>query len=250
MPPLEEVEVAVECRDVLERLDAYVDGELPPAEAAAVRDHLATCASCREALGAKESLGKAIRQAPYYAAPAALKARIAQSPPRARWTTGWIARAAVLLLAVAGAVIATRWLSAPSPIDTTASAVVDSHVRSLMGEHLYDVRSTDQHTVKPWFLGKIDFSPPVVDLAATGYPLVGGRLDYLAGRTAAALVYMRAQHTINVFVWPDSSASRSVESRSIRGFHVRHWTQAGMSFWVVSDLNDAELDMFVKELRA
>jgi mycothiol system anti-sigma-R factor len=250
MPPLEEVEVAVECRDVLERLDAYVDGELPPAETSAVRDHLATCASCREALEAKESLGKAIRQAPYYTAPAALKARIARSQPRARWTTGWIARAAVLLLAVAGAVIATRWLSAPSPIDTTANVVVDSHVRSLMGEHLYDVRSTDQHTVKPWFLGKIDFSPPVVDLSATGYPLVGGRLDYLAGRTAAALVYMRAQHTINVFIWPDSSASGSVESRSIRGFHVRHWTQAGMSFWVVSDLNDAELDTFVKGLRA
>ena len=129
-------------------------------------------------------------------------------------------------------------------------AIVDSHVRSLMGEHLYDVRSTDQHTVKPWFLGKIDFSPPVVDLAASGYPLVGGRLDYLTGRTAAALVYMRAQHTINVFIWPDSSTSGAVESRSIRGFHVRHWTQAGMSFWVVSDLNDTELDAFVKGLRS
>jgi len=234
----------------LERLDAYLDGELPPADTAAVRDHLATCASCRDALAAKESLGKVIRQAPYYAAPAALKARIAKSSPRARWTTSWVARAAVLLLAVAGAVLATRWLSAPSPIDSMANAVVDSHVRSLMGEHLYDVRSTDQHTVKPWFLGKIDFSPPVVDLAASGYPLVGGRLDYLAGRTAAALVYMRAQHTINVFIWPDSSAAGSVESRSIRGFHARHWTQAGMSFWVVSDLNDAELDAFVQGLKA
>jgi anti-sigma factor (TIGR02949 family) len=243
------VEVDVDCPDVQSQLEAYVDRELPPAEAAAVRDHLATCASCREALVARESLGKLIRQAPYYTAPDALKERIAQSRPRTRWTTGWIARAAVLLLAVAGAVLATCWFAAPSAIETTASAVVDSHVRSLMGEHLYDVRSTDQHTVKPWFLGKIDFSPPVADFASLGYPLAGGRLDYLAGRTAAALVYMRAQHTINVFIWPDSSTSGSVESRSIRGFHVRHWAQAGMSFWVVSDLNDAELDAFVNALR-
>jgi len=117
-----------------------------------------------------------------------------------------------------------------------------------MGDHLFDVRSTDQHTVKPWFLGKLDFSPPVVDLAATGFPLVGGRLDYLDGRPAAALVYQRRQHTINVFVVPTDKPSRPIETRTVRGFHIHYWTRAGMSFWVVSDLNDGELSEFARAL--
>ena len=136
------------------------------------------------------------------------------------------------------------------PIDSMAQAVVDSHVRALMGEHLFDVRSTDQHTVKPWFLGKVDFSPPVEDLAAIGFPLTGGRLDYIAGRPAAALVYARGQHTINLFVWPEeSTGASSMNGRSIRGFHVRHWTRGGLSFWAVSDLNDVELDQFARALQ-
>src|SRR6202163_3199433 len=131
-----------------------------------------------------------------------------------------------------------------------AQDVVASHVRALMGEHLFDVRSTDQHTVKPWFLGKLDFSPPVNDLAQAGFPLTGGRLDFVAGRPVAALVYTRGQHTINVFVWPEASdAVRSSDARAIRGFHVRHWTRAGMSYWGVSDVNDADLDQFVHALQ-
>ena len=118
-----------------------------------------------------------------------------------------------------------------------------------MGEHLFDVRSTDQHTVKPWFLGKLDFSPPVTDLAQAGFPLTGGRLDYVAGHPVAALVYTRRQHTINLFVWPEASDDvQSSDARAIRGFHVRHWTRGGMSYWAVSDVNDADLDQFVKLL--
>jgi anti-sigma factor RsiW len=104
--------------------------------------------------------------------------------------------------------------------------------------------------VKPWFLGKLDFSPPVDDLASLGFPLTGGRLEYVAGRAAAALVYARGQHTINLFVWPDDSGTlRTPAARAVRGFHVRHWTRGGMSFWAVSDLNDAELDQFTGALQ-
>jgi len=133
--------------------------------------------------------------------------------------------------------------------DAIVADVVDAHVRSLMAEHLFDVRSTDQHTVKPWFLGKLDFSPPVVDLASIGFPLVGGRLDYVSGRPVAALVYQRQKHTINVFVWPASDAGAGLSERALRGFHVRHWVRDGMSVWAVSDLNETELTEFARALR-
>ena len=103
--------------------------------------------------------------------------------------------------------------------------------------------------MKPWFLGKLDFSPPVEDFASIGFPLVGGRMDYVAGRPVAALVYQRRQHTINLFVWPAGDAGAAIDTRSIRGFHVRHWIHNGMSFWAVSDLNDQELDEFEGALR-
>jgi anti-sigma factor RsiW len=247
------VEAAVDCRDLDRLLDAYLDRELDVAESASVRDHLGECATCRQILAARESLGRLVRRAPYYTASPALRARLPRSRRWAlsaqRWPA-WAA-AAVLVASVAGSMLVwSRSARTPDSVDAVAEAIVDSHVRALMGEHLFDVRSTDQHTVKPWFLGKLDFSPPVDDLARLGFPLVGGRLEYVAGRPAAALVYMRAQHTINLFVWPAGSANVRSGARSIRGFHVRHWIRADMSFWAVSDLNDAELDQFVRALQS
>jgi anti-sigma factor RsiW len=140
--------------------------------------------------------------------------------------------------------------SASARGDAFAQAVVDSHVRSMMADHLFDVASTDQHTVKPWFLGKLDFAPPVVDLAAIGFPLVGGRLDYLGGRPVAALVYERRRHTINVFVSRPDDAFARAYVRSVRGFHIHHWIHDGMSFRAVSDLNEPELTRLCQALEA
>jgi anti-sigma factor RsiW len=165
------------------------------------------------------------------------------------------AAAAVLTVSVGGGMSLLRLASARG--DSIADDAVNSHVRSLMANHLFDVQSTDQHTVKPWFQGKLDFSPPVVDLASIGFPLVGGRLDYLRGRPVAALVYQRQKHIINVFVSPEEAALpvltdafARADVRSVRGFHVRHWIHGGNSFWAVSDLNDAELSEFGRALEA
>ena len=250
------------CEDVMRDLDAYVDRELDAGSASAVRDHLIGCIDCRQRAAEREALGRLIRSTPYYSAPDRLRARVSAQAMRSTTLRRFVplAAAAVLLVSIGGGIAlmrsaASRPGRAESAAATLASVamvdeVVDGHVRSLMGDHLFDVRSTDQHTVKPWFLGKLDFSPPVVDLASIGFPLVGGRLDYLGARPVAALVYQRQKHTINVFVFPDADGSGTIAVRSVRGFHVRHWTRGGMSFWAVSDLNDAELTEFARALQA
>lgn len=241
------------CQQVARDIDAYVDGELADAVRYAFDTHLEGCAACRRSVGEREALGRLVRSAPYYSAPATLRELVATGAARVqerRSFRNWAAlAAAVLLLAIGGAISPFRL--APNQRDVVTDEVVTGHLRSLMADHLVDVRSEDQHTVKPWFLGKLDFAPPVVDLAGAGSPLVGGRIDYLDGQPAAALVYQRRQHTINVFVSPvrDIRAS-DIEARSIRGFHVRHWTHGDLSFWAVSDVNDADLDAFVRALQA
>jgi len=250
------VEGTVECGEVESRLGAYLDGELDPAVSTSVREHADMCAACRQRLANLESIGRMVRRAPYYPAPDALRARVMRPRTHATATSrllGWAA-AAVMVVSLTGSIVfvrsSTRAARTGDAVDAVAQEVVSSHVRALMGSHLFDVRSTDQHTVKPWFLGKLDFSPPVTDLSHAGFPLTGGRLDYVAGRPVAALVYTRGQHTINVFVWPEASeAARSSDARAMRGFHVRHWTHGGMSYWAVSDVNDADLDQFVRLLQ-
>ena len=233
------------CELVERDLDAYLDRELDMESSSAVRNHVSICAACRGQLAGREALAKLVRGAPYYSAPDRLRARVLAQSARSnsvRRVLTWAA-AAVLVLSVGAGM--TLWRPASRREAVIADEVVNSHVRSLMANHLFDVQSTDLHTVKPWFLGKLDFSPPVADLASQGFPLVGGRLDYVGGRPVAALVYQRQKHTINVFVSPESADSSVRDiALTVRGFNVRHWIRSGMSFWAVSDLNSTELDQF------
>jgi anti-sigma factor RsiW len=239
------------CEHLERDLDAYVDRELDGACSAALRDHLSGCAACRARVAERQALSDVIRSAPYYPAPESLRALVLGAGGRstsARRLFTWAA-AAMLIVSIGGSIALVR--SSAARGSAVVDEVVNAHVRSLLADHLFDVESTDQHTVKPWFLGKLDFAPPVVDLASSGFPLAGGRLEYFAGRQVAALVYQRQKHTINLFVSPDrDDALAAIDARSIRGFHVHHWTHGGMSFWAVSDLNDVELSAFVRMLQA
>ena len=170
---------------------------------------------------------------------------------RARaWTWRWLGFSASL--AVAAIVL---WSVVPILTDSASQdhllgELVGSHVRSLMVDHLTDVSSSDSHTVKPWFEGKLDFSPQVPDLTAQGFPLGGGRLDYLANRAVAALVYQRRQHVINLFIWPAGPDVDVEETRAARqGYHLIHWQAAGMTYWAVSNLNQRELQEFIQAVR-
>jgi anti-sigma factor RsiW len=243
----------VNCREVDRVIDADGDDELASSDAAEVDAHLDACPVCLQRVAARASLGGLIRRLPYYAAPDRLRVAvaIARRPVRVSpQLLAWAAMVTVVVSLGSGAVIHTvRARQTTAATTTMAQDVVASHVRALMGAHLFDVRSTDQHTVKPWFLGKLDFSPQVDNLAALGFSLGGGRLDYLAGRPVAALVYQRQRHTIHIFEWPASDSREALtDTRALRGFQVRHWTRDGMAFWAVSDLSDIELDQFTQAL--
>ena len=248
----------MECREVVDQLSPFVDDELDPVASREISRHLESCAECAAALDRRRKLSESLkRDLEYHRAPDLLRARVVRAAREA--TGGEAARSRVVTppwrwLSVAAAaitVVGIGWLATSLPRDRadelTAREVVSGHVRSLMASHLTDVASTDQHTVKPWFAGKLDFSPPVADFAATGYPLIGGRLDYLEGHPVAALVYQHNKHVINVFVWPVAGPGERLEPAVTRqGFNVIHATHAAMAYWVVSDLNAAELAGFAR----
>jgi anti-sigma factor (TIGR02949 family) len=235
------------CHDVSTMIDAYLDGELSGDEAAAVARHLDGCASCRRQHDERKALSALLRRMPYYGAPAQLPSTIGQvqrSLSARRRVQQWMAAAAVVFVAV-GAVVGLRGARRAQDTAALADAVIARHVEALANPSLIQVASSDQHTVKPWFQGKLDFSPPVPDLTSAGFELVGGRVDRIGDRTAAALVYKRRLHVIHVFVWPANGSARDSDARTVRGFHERHWTSGDLSLWAVSDVSDDDLKAFV-----
>lgn len=234
------------------QLDAYLDGELSAADARELESHLGQCPECTRFLDGRLALRSAIKaRIPRLHAPDTLRhsVRSVARPGSRRAVTLWRS----LAIAASFAVVAFGgWqLGFQRGVgETLADQVLASHVRSLMPGHLTDVQSSDQHTVKPWFNGKLDFSPPVRDFADRGYPLLGGRLDYAGGRPVAALVYGRRQHIVNVFLWPASrDAARGPANLTRNGYHVLHWTTPQYVYWVVSDLGLPELQEFTQLLK-
>jgi anti-sigma factor RsiW len=235
-------------------LHGYIDGELDAARAADFERHLVSCAECVAALEAQEALHASLQSSGLYErAPAtfrqkvragiggdaAIPAPIPIASRSASWR--WLAAAAVFLfVGILGWRLVPNWRENSEA--SYAAAIVDAHLRSLQPGHLEDVISTDQHTVKPWFDGKLDFAPAVQDFAAQGFLLQGGRLDVVHGRTVAVLVYARRKHFINVFIWPTTERDAEPQSGSQLGYHWVDWRKGGMEMCAVSDVNPADLD--------
>ena len=263
------------CEEATAMMDSYLDGELDPITSQTIERHLRDCASCDQAYKTHGSLIRAIGNAtPYYKAPLGLHERIQSSlreeiaerpaPSVARdgqplsprkqpeprtvllgipWN--WLGLAAAI---IAAAIIAMNLIprsQQPGLDQVLATQLIASHVRSLMANHLTDVASSDQHTVKPWLDAKLDFAPTVVDLSSQGFPLVGGRLDYLDNRPVAALVYQRRKHFINLFVWPAGAGTeRAMKTISRQGYQLLHWIDSEFNYWAVSDISEKELQEF------
>jgi anti-sigma factor RsiW len=232
-----------------ELLHVYVDGELDLVNAREVEQHLRSCEDCRRVEEQIRALRDALASdAPAYRAPAHLRrnvrAALRREAKESQISWPW-------LVFAAGAVCAVLFFAAAlfqatrASRNTIADQVIGNHVRSLLATHLVDVASSDQHTVKPWFDGKIDFAPTVRDLSSDGFPLTGGRLDYLDGKTVAALVYHRNKHPINLFIAP-AAANHDTAPELItrRGYNVFHWAHGEMEYWAISDLNQTELRQF------
>ncbi|MFZ6646984.1 anti-sigma factor family protein [Undibacterium sp. TJN25] len=262
------------CQESRRLLQAYADQQLAPQDMQMVDEHLIGCAACSAELKQLQSLRRAVRtQAEQHVAPEYLRRRIqlavrgaagevaqaaaqtaaqaAASPPRrARpqprggWPWAWINFGLATACAAALALVLVLPPSVGLGDDRLAQEITDSHFRSLLADHLADVASSDQHTVKPWFTGKLDFAPPVFDFAQQEYPLTGGRLDYVAQRTVAALIYRHKRHVLNLYIWPSVAQAAAPKHLARQGYQLLHWTQAGMQYWLVSDMAAADLDRF------
>jgi anti-sigma factor RsiW len=251
-----------DCHKVL-LVQAELDGELGAGEAASLAAHRAECPIC-EAAAAELAHARALvrddlyqpvsedaRQRVMTALAAARPSRPALAAPAPRpssWWHRWWSNGASFGLGAACAAALAFLLVMPAMPPGLTEQVIAGHVRALQPGHLQDVASEDRHTVKPWFDGRIDFAPPVKDLAAARFPLTGGRLDYLNGRPVAALVYQRDKHVINLFVWP-AAGEEPPQTGERQGYNIVHWSQNGMAFWAVSDLETAQLKQFAEDWR-
>jgi anti-sigma factor (TIGR02949 family) len=251
---------SIECKEAEERVYACIDGELERADALRVDQHLRGCVQCRRLYDRERQMSAAIRQsAERFSAPADLGQRIGAAleiaaRPR-RWQPGPSWRqlglaASFLMVAVLSSAL-TFSFTEPGQSDRLGEEVVSGHLRALVAGHMTDVASSDQHTVKPWFNGRLDLSPPVVDLAAEEFPLIGGRLDYLEDRPVAGLVYGHRKHLITVYVWNDPHAGdRAPRAYQRSGYNALGWSHKGSVFWAVSDVNTEDLQHFVQLFRA
>jgi anti-sigma factor RsiW len=250
-------------------LHALLDNELDAGHAREVEAHVVECPHCAAELGQLRALHTAM-SAPQlrFSAPAGLRARVEAMLPAApaavpvapmapvlpfpgssrRTLLKGFALGSVLSGALAASLMITVMRSDQD--QRIVGDVVSAHLRSLQAEHLTDVQTSDQHTVKPWFNGRLDVAPPVIDLTAQGFTLLGGRLDYVDGRAVAAVVYRRRNHVLNLFVAPGSGSERDAKTENAQGFNVRSWSDQGLKFWVVSDVNVEELQEFVDKFQA
>lgn len=246
------------CQDVSGLIDAHLDQELDVITSSQFEQHLSQCAACREKYDRYQQMHGAVKaHMQYFHAPEDFEQKLRASlrPQKYNavapgWFTGWrpwaVAAAMVAILLFTTLLLQTARRGLTS--DALAEQVVSSHIRSLQVNHLSDVASTDQHTVKPWFSGKLDFAPVVKDLTPEGFRLIGGRLDYLDDRPVAAVVYQRRQHVINLFLWPSQASDSTPLTLSIRGYNLAHWTHAHMVYWAVSDVNAADLSEFARDV--
>jgi anti-sigma factor RsiW len=269
------------CEEAKKLMDGYVDGELDPITNQKIEEHLRGCPQCDQAYKAHRAFIGAIGNgAPYYKASAKLRERIQFSlreeigkepvrnvvddvpsfiqreqrgmrtaPFDTSWS--WLALAAGIVLAAIIGLNFIPQLRRPGDEQFLATQLIASHARSLLASHLTDVASSDQHTVKPWLDAKLDFAPAVVDLSSEGFPLIGGRLDYLDNRPVAALVYGRRKHFINLFIWPAAADStKAPKTVSRQGYQLLHWADSDFNYWAVSDVNINDLQTFKEQFEA
>ncbi len=247
------------CADCEILIHALIDDELDAGHARDVEAHVASCAACADKLKTFRAMREAMAEAKLKdPAPAALRSRIEAAlslpsaqviaprkffQPSRRTFFGGFAAGTALSAAIAASLVLTVFRIDQEQV--VANEVVSAHIRSLQAGHLMDVETSDRHTVKPWFNGKLDVAPPVADLTAQGFTLLGGRLDYINGEPVASIVYQRRKHVINLFVAQRLGETHGgPKAETVQGYNVRHWSEGGLDYWAVSDLNADELAEF------
>jgi len=246
------------CDEAEVLIHALIDGELDAGHAREVEVHVAQCPHCAASLAAYRQMGQAIASADLrYAAPESLRRRVEAALPKPAVKTAPSRRAVLRGFALGSGLSAIAATGLVAIVlrngdqDRINSEIVSAHLRSLQAGHLTDVLSTDQHTVKPWFNGKLDVAPPVIDLTAQGFTLIGGRLDYVDARPIGAVVYKRRAHVINLFVAQTSNMEhRAPRTETFQGFNIRSWSERGLNFWAISDIGADELGEFSEKFEA